>query len=869
MVAATCSSSVRYGAKRPWLTNLIRPVPDTAQNTGRRMQTRAKEPDRTRLTAVHKKNILVFLAFLGLAVLMTWPTLAKWNSEWAGGRSDLLVHQWTFWWIKEALSAGQNPFYTTLLYYPNGVSLLTHNIAWLNIAFWLPLQALIGEIAAYNIIFIFIYALNGFAMYLFAAELIEQRSAAFIAGLIFAFWPYTLSHHDHPNLILTFAVPLALLYLYRTARQPNWRHALLTAVFLALIGFSRLQHLALAGLIIALFAAWLLATIPDARSRQTIKMLALAGSLALLFMLPITMPLVYNQLTRSNPEDVAIIEPDNGRTDLAAYLIPSPDNTFWGDQIKPIYAPYAASWNYTPFLGYMTLLLAGLGLLFRFRQTRFWLLLAIIYILLALGPELAVNGQIYPDAPLPYNLIEGTLLGDFIRRPHRLNVFLALPVAMMAGWGVTVFNRQQRLKPGVITAVIAAIILIEYSTLPFTTSPTERIAWNEKLAAEPGDFAVLDIPSHNRSFDKWYMVYQIQHGKPIVGGHVSRMPREAFDFIKTVPILDSILQNDARADFNITNVTEQMRLLSQANVRYLVLHKQFANEGLQAMWRDWLTYAPTYEDEDVIVYHTAPQAGQDFIIEQSLTPEIGLIRAGFAPSDAVQGGTIKVDARWGSTAVPGTAYNVCFWLQDGNQKTRIGNCQPVSEAWPTDKWQANELLRGSYTLWLEETMPPGDYQLQIALAEGGKIVGDTAVLGPVAIHPFNPANETNANWQDKITLRGYDLAQTDNTLQLTFYWQGKRPLNDSYKRFVHVINPETGEIVAQSDAIPRNWTYPTTAWEPGEIVRDVVEIPLDGVADGRYQIWLGLTHELSGDRLTVSDGAGQTDERLLLTTIDK
>ncbi|NKQ37601.1 MAG: hypothetical protein HF973_18555 [Chloroflexi bacterium] len=839
------------------------------------MQPRAKEPDRTRLTAVHKKNILVFLAFLGLAVLMTWPTLAKWNSEWAGGRSDLLVHQWTFWWIKEALSAGQNPFYTTLLYYPNGVSLLTHNIAWLNIAFWLPLQALIGEIAAYNVIFILIYALNGFAMYLFAAELMVQRPAAFIAGLIFAFWPYTLSHYDHPNLILTFAVPLALLYLYRTARQPTLRHTLLAALFLALIGFSRLQHLALAGLIIALFVVWLLIPIPAAHSRRSIKMLALAGGLSLLIMLPIITPLVYNQLTRSNPEDVAIIEPDDGRTDLAAYLVPSPDNTFWGDRIKPIYTPYAASWNYTPFIGYMTLILALLGLIFRWRQTWFWLLLAVIYILLALGPELAVNGQIYPDVPLPYNLIEGALLGDFIRRPHRLNVFLALPVAMMAGWGATVFSRQQRLKPVMITAVLAAIILIEYSALPFTTSPTEKIAWNEKLAAEPGDFAVLDIPAHNRSFDKWYMVYQMQHGKPIVGGHVSRMPREAFDFIKTVPILDSILQNDARADFSITNVAEQMRLLNRANVRYLVLHKRFANDGLQAMWRDWLTYAPTYEDEDVIVYRTAPQVGQDFAIEQSLTPEIGLIRADFAPSDAVQGGTIKVDARWGSTAqpgstaVPGTAYNVCFWLVNGDWRLGIGDCQPVSESWPTDKWQVNEVLRGSYTLWLEEMIPPGDYQLQMALAEGEKVVGDTAVLGPITIHPFSPAHETNANWQNTITLRGYDLAQTDKTLQLALYWQGERPLNDSYKVFVHVINPATGDIAAQSDAIPRNWTYPTTAWEPGEIVRDVVEIPLAGVADGRYQIWIGLSHELTGDRLTVSDNAGQTDERLLLTTIDK
>ena len=28
----------------------------------------------------------------------------------AGGRDDLWVHQWTFWWVREALRQGLNPF---------------------------------------------------------------------------------------------------------------------------------------------------------------------------------------------------------------------------------------------------------------------------------------------------------------------------------------------------------------------------------------------------------------------------------------------------------------------------------------------------------------------------------------------------------------------------------------------------------------------------------------------------------------------------------------------------------------------------------------------------------------------------------------
>ena len=77
---------------------------------------------------------------------------------------------WTFRWIKQALLNGQNPFFTDLLYYPQGVSLLTHNIAWVHIAAWLPLQAFVGEATAYTLVFLLIFPLNGLAMFLLARE---------------------------------------------------------------------------------------------------------------------------------------------------------------------------------------------------------------------------------------------------------------------------------------------------------------------------------------------------------------------------------------------------------------------------------------------------------------------------------------------------------------------------------------------------------------------------------------------------------------------------------------------------------------------------------------------------------------------------
>ena len=61
-------------------------------------------------------------------------------------------------------------------------------------------------------------------------KLDKYLNAAFVAGLIVAFWPYALSHHNHPNLILIAWIPLALLYLRRFIKRGKKRDALFAAL---------------------------------------------------------------------------------------------------------------------------------------------------------------------------------------------------------------------------------------------------------------------------------------------------------------------------------------------------------------------------------------------------------------------------------------------------------------------------------------------------------------------------------------------------------------------------------------------------------------------------------------------------------------
>jgi hypothetical protein len=82
-------------------------------------------------------------------------------------------------------------------------------------------------------------------------------------------------------------------------------------------------------------------------------------------------------------------------------------------------------------------------------------------------------------------------------------------------------------------------------------------------------------------------------------------------------------------------------------------------------------------------------------------------------------------------------------------------------------------------------------------------------------------------------------------------------METAYKIFVHVFDLDTQVPVAQDDAMPRRWAYPTTFWGPAEVVTDVIPIPLKGVPMGTYRVALGVYDPTTMERLPVVDGAGQ------------
>jgi hypothetical protein len=121
----------------------------------------------------------------------------------------------------------------------------------------------------------------------------------------------------------------------------------------------------------------------------------------------------------------------------------------------------------------------------------------------------------------------------------------------------------------------------------------------------------------------------------------------------------------------------------------------------------------------------------------------------------------------------------------------------------------------------------------------------------------------------QVELVGYEISparvQTSQPLMVTLYWQASSLLMTSYKSFVHVTDAD-GNLVAQSDGVPVNWTRPTTAWLPGEWIADthVLNGLNPTLVRGPLQVWAGMYDPDTSRRL---NPPGDSSGRIRLGTL--
>ena len=244
---------------------------------------------------------------------------------------------------------------------------------------------------------------------------------------------------------------------------------------------------------------------------------------------------------------------------------------------------------------------------------------------------------------------------------------------------------------------------------------------------------------------------------------------------------------------------------------------------------------------------------------------------------------LAVRLTWSVARPVASNYGISLRLLDADGEPHVSlDTQPGYGFLPTSLWQPGELITDRYIIDLPEDLAPGEsyhlvvvlYQVSTWEAIGQARLGDFALLLESPFEARRPSRSFSlpslshplkVDFGEEIRLAGYDLERGVDALRLTLWWQALQVPQDDYTVFVHLFDLVAEDIVAQSDAMPQEGTYPTSWWAAGEVVSETVTLPLWGVPEGTHRIAVGL-YDRTVTRLLVigPDGQRLADDRVVL-----
>jgi hypothetical protein len=126
-----------------------------------------------------------------------------------------------------------------------------------------------------------------------------------------------------------------------------------------------------------------------------------------------------------------------------------------------------------------------------------------------------------------------------------------------------------------------------------------------------------------------------------------------------------------------------------------------------------------------------------------------------------------------------------------------------------------------------------------------------------------PQSPMQVSLGKQIKLLGYSMLSTIGeapALSVRLHWQATDPIDPiggDYTVFVQLLD-EGNQLVTSRDSQPLAGQYPTSRWQPGEVVVDEFSLTLpEHLSSGRYRLVTGMYDLATGQRLPATDAAGQ------------
>jgi hypothetical protein len=559
-----------------------------------------------------KFRVVVFFAIL--SIILTWPSSWHFFSSVpssgadtmqvigvAGDKANFLSEQGVFKGTVELIKRSE--FNITTLY------------AYFHLIF--------GRIAGYNLLFFASFILSGFGAYLLALFFTKNKPASLIAGIIFAFSPFHIHNALSTNAGTMHQEWLAFfaLYLFKFFEDLSLKNFSLAGLLLILIGFTEHQLLAFTVIFILFFLIYKLIIQPKKYLRP--KFWIYAGASALV--LSVVFFFMFHSLftiagSGNNYLDAGFKSAVKYSNDSLSIFVPPNFHTFWPNGFSKLRNQFERNSDstFSDYVGYSVLLLSLLGIfgirLFKKKNipTRgifFWLVVAIGFYVLSLGPYLHYKGLLDPPVKMPYYLIYQYLpFYKNIRTVGRFFIWSILGFSVLAAWGMTYINFQFSIfnfqknnrreenetsmesigwklnkRSRVLYLAIGLIIILEYLAVPFKTNSLLHSTFYEKLGLDKENYNVLEVPgSTSYDFASRDLVWKSIHRKNTINGYdFARVIDDNYTFQRGTPIIRTLLYDIpdgvSGSDSDIMknsyyNISSE--ILNYYNIRYVILDKE-------------------------------------------------------------------------------------------------------------------------------------------------------------------------------------------------------------------------------------------------------------------------------------------------------
>ena len=527
------------------------------------------------LDALRRRPIAAVLAIYVMLAVATSHPLATTPSQVLPGNADGLYFSWAISWVAQTLPAAPATLFAANIFHPDRVALLYGEpMIGVGLLAW-PIWMITGDAAVtYNLAFVLTLVLSALTMFLLAREVLGSTSAATVAGVVFAFT--TANYDSAPRLQIVSGqwTPLLLYFLIRLWRRGRTRDALGMSAAAVMQGLSCNYYTLYLATLMAVLAPSLLLLRGDRQLRRLRwRGVALALLVALLPLAPIyaTQSRSLGSVRSEKPLRVGALPQTSYRNVL-------PGNLLYGGRIGRDRVSYDDRY----FLGFATLLLAGLGLVASARKfpepvepppdRQQWLAFLAAFGVLAF---LLGGGRLMPipglgDLPGPYTWLHEHVPGyEHTRVPSRFSMFVRLAVAVFAGLGaLTLLRRLAGASRLFLLAALIVTLPLEHVSVPLGAYrlPTgsrmpEVYGW---LPSLPRGTPILEYPmnaSRGRRWESLWVLMSSRHWLPIVNGFGANYPLAHYfvqdQLVTTFPNVDSL------------------RLVRALGVRYVVFHPDY------------------------------------------------------------------------------------------------------------------------------------------------------------------------------------------------------------------------------------------------------------------------------------------------------